>query len=204
MNKLLQNPVVVIVLALAGGLAGGLFPLWRAGTALVTQIRAAHPTKTAIAKAQGWDFWTIEIDNLAAELKDEKARQAKQGELLDQRAARIAADQQELEKLRTSLEAMRKEISDRVIEINADEAKNVRSLSQTYTSLSPRAAVAIIKELDDVTAVKILSLMKPDVVGPIFEEMSKTAGPDGSLARRAALLSEKLRLMKAQRAAAPS
>jgi len=200
MNKLLQNPVVVIVLALAGGLAGGLFPLWRAGNALVTQIRAAHPTKTAIAKAQGWDFWTIEIDNLAAELKDEKARQAKQAELLDQRAARIAADQQELEKLRTSLEAMRKEITDRVIEINADEAKNVRSLSQTYTSLSPRAAVAIIKELDDVTAVKILSLMKPDVVGPIFEEMSKTAGPDGSLARRAALLSEKLRLMKAQRA----
>ena len=96
---------------------------------------------------------------------------------------------------------MRKEISDRVIEISADEAKNIRSLSQTYANLSPRAAVAIIKELDDTTAVKILSLMKADVVGPIFEEMSKASGTDTVLAKRAATLSEKLRLMKANKPA---
>ena len=55
-------------------------------------------------------------------------------------------------------------------------------------------------ELDDTTAVKILSLMKADIVGPIFEEMSKTATADGMpLARRAALLSEKLRLMKSSK-----
>ncbi len=57
--------------------------------------------------------------------------------------------------------------------------------------------MAIFKEMDDTTAVKILSLMKPDVVGPIFEEMSSLATPEGApLARRAAVLSEKLRLMK--------
>ena len=199
MNKLLLNPVIVSVVALLGGVAGGVLPLWRAGQALVTHAIAARPNKALEQKAQGWDFWTNEIDNLAAELKDEKARLAKRTEQLDLRAARVAADQQELDKLRVNLEAMRKEIGDKVIEINADEAKNLRSLSQTYASLSPRAAVAIIKELDDMTAVKILSLMKPDVVGPIFEEMSRTAGPDGSLARRAALLSEKLRLMKSAR-----
>src|SRR5450432_86938 len=126
MTKLFHNPIIVLTLALLGGVAGGLAPLWRAGQTLVAQLRAAHPSKAAVAKAQGWDFWTIEIDNLASELKEEKARQAKQGELLDQRAARIAADQQELEKLRTSLEAMRKEISEKVIEINTDEVKNVR------------------------------------------------------------------------------
>jgi hypothetical protein len=36
-------------------------------------------------------------------------------------------------------------------------------------------------------------------VGPIFEEMAKTSAPDGTLARRAALLSEKLRLMKSSK-----
>jgi hypothetical protein len=46
--------------------------------------------------------------------------------------------------------------------------------------------------------------MKADTIGPIFEEMSKTAAPDGTLARRAALLSEKLRLMKAAKAATAS
>ena len=118
--------------------------------------------------------------------------------------ARLDAEEKELAKVRLEIEALRKQIADRVIEISADEVKNLRALSQTYTNLTPRAAVAIINEMDDNTAVKILSLMKAEVVGPIFEEMSKTAGTDGSMARRAALLSEKLRLMKSGKAAAPS
>jgi len=204
MTKILPQPTLVIVIALLSGLAAGLVPLWHAGDLLVAQALAARTRVVKAKKAQGWDFWTIEIDNLAAELKDEKARVAKQAEQLDLRSARVAAEQQELESLRSQVEAMRREIGEKVIEINADEAKNLRALSQTYANLSPRAAVAIIRELDDTTTVKILSLMKADTIGPIFEEMSKTATPDGTLARRAALLSEKLRLMKAAKAATSS
>ena len=94
---------------------------------------------------------------------------------------------------------MRKEIAEKVIEIQADEGKNLRALSQTYANLSPKAAVAIIREMDDVTVVKILYLMKPDVVAPIFEEMSKTSDKDGLLSRRAAVISEKIRLMKSMK-----
>jgi flagellar motility protein MotE (MotC chaperone) len=202
MTRILSSPLLVIVVASLVGVAAGLVPLWRAGDQLVAHLRVTKSKVVKDQKAQGWDFWTIEIDNLAAELKEEKARLSKQAELLDQRTARILAEQQELEKVRGSLEAMRREIGERVIEINADEAKNLRALSQTYSNLTPRAAVAIIRELDDLTAVKILTLMKADVVGPIFEEMSKTAAPDGTLARRAAVLSEKLRLMKAAKPAA--
>ena len=50
--------------------------------------------------------------------------------------------------------------------------------------------------------VKILSLMKPDIVAPIFEQMSRTATADGTLARRAAGLSDRLRLVKATKTAA--
>jgi flagellar motility protein MotE (MotC chaperone) len=204
MTKLLLQPALVLALALLSSLAAGFVPLWRAGDALVARALATRPAAAKAQKAQGWDFWTIEIDNLAAELKDEKARVAKQAEQLDLRAARIAAESQELEALRGHVEAMRREIGAKVIEITADEAKNLRALSLTYANLSPRAAVAIIRELDDATTVKILSLMKADTIGPIFEEMSKTAAPDGTLARRAALLSEKLRLMKAAKAATAS
>jgi flagellar motility protein MotE (MotC chaperone) len=204
MTKLLLQPALVLALALLSSLAAGFVPLWRAGDALVARALATRPAAAKAQKAQGWDFWTIEIDNLAAELKDEKARVAKQAEQLDLRAARIAAESQELEALRGHVEAMRREIGAKVIEITAYEAKNLRALSLTYANLSPRAAVAIIRELDDATTVKILSLMKADTIGPIFEEMSKTAAPDGTLARRAALLSEKLRLMKAAKAATAS
>jgi flagellar motility protein MotE (MotC chaperone) len=199
MTKLLHSaPVLLIALAAVAGAGAGLWPLWQAGSraiAAATVAAVARAEPITARRAQGWDFWTIEIDNLASELKEEKARLRKQSDLLDQRAARLAADQDELAKLRGSVEQMRREIGERVIEIKADEAKNLRALAQTYGNLTPRAAVAIFREMDDLTVVKILSLMKPDVVAPIFEEMS--AGPDGALAKRAATLSEKLRLMKA-------
>lgn len=197
MTKIVQNPAVIALLGLVFGLAAGIGWFWRAGEMLVSHVAAVRAASVKQVKAQGWDFWTVEIDNLASELKDEKERLRKYAEQLDLRSTRLAAEQQELAKIRAEIDRMRKEISDRVIEINADEMKNLKSLSATYANLTPRAAVAIIRELDDVTAVKILSLMKADTVSPIFEEMSRTASIDGTLARRVAILSEKLRLMKA-------
>jgi len=200
----LQNPIFAAAFGLALSVAVGVSLCWRALGPLLAQAAAAHVQKQpSELKRKGWDFWTIEIENLSNELKDERARQRSQSDLLDQRAARIAAEEKELAKIRADIESLRKEIADKVIEISADEQKNIRTLSQTYANLTPKAVVAIFREMDDTTAVKILSLMKPDVVGPIFEQMSLTTGTDGApLARRAALLSEKLRLMKASKPAA--
>ena len=204
MTKLL-NPAVTAAFGLVLSLAVGVGLCWHSIIPLLEQASAVHAPKAQTElKRKGWDFWTIEIDNLSNELKGERERLHKQADLLDQRAARLAAEEKELAKVRADVEGLRKEIADRVIEISADEQKNIRSLSQTYTNLSPRAVVAIFREMDDTTAVKILSLMKAEIVGPIFEEMAKTTGPDGPLARRAALLSEKLRLMKSGKSATPS
>jgi flagellar motility protein MotE (MotC chaperone) len=194
----LQHPITVATLSLVLSVGLGAGFAWRALEKIVAQIIAARPPKeNPELKRKGWDFWTIEIENLSNELKEERVRLKKQAEQLDQRAARLAAEEKEFAKLRADVEALRKQIADKVIEISADESKNIRSLASTYTNLTPRAAVAIFREMDDSTAVKILSLMKADVVGPIFEEMSRPTGTDTTLARRAALLSEKLRLMKA-------
>ena len=196
----LLHPIVVATVALLLSVATGVSLSWKALDAAVTQslvTAAAAKKEPSEAKKKGWDFWTIEIENLSNELKEERGRLRKQSEALDQRAARLAAEEKEFAKLRADVESLRREIAERVIEISADEMKNIRSLSQTYANLSPRAAVAIIRELDDTTAVKIISLMKADVVGPIFEAMSA----DAALARRAAILSEKLRLMKASKSA---
>jgi len=190
--------VIASTLGIFFSVAGGVVLAVRTVVPLLEQA-AAVPASAAEpeGKAKGWDFWTIEIDNLANELKGERARLTQQAELLDLRSARVAAEEKELAKVRGEIERLRREISERVLEISADEAKNVRTLSQTYANLTPRAVVAIFSEMEDATVVKILSLMKAEVVGPIFEEMAGTTGPEGSLARRAALLSEKLRLMKA-------
>lgn len=199
----LQNPVFAAVGGILLSVGMGVFVSVRTLMPLLEKTIVVHEKKAPEElKQRGWDFWTIEIDNLSNELKEERAKLRKQTELVEQRAARVASEEKELAKVRAEVERIRKEIADKVVEIAADESKNLRTLSQTYTALTPKAAVAIFKEMDDSTAVKILSLMKAETVGPIFEEMVKTAGPDGTLAKRAAMLSERLRLMKAAKAAA--
>jgi flagellar motility protein MotE (MotC chaperone) len=199
----LQNPIFAAAFSLALSVALGVFLCSRTIVPLLQAAIAAHaPKEPTELKQKGWDFWTIEIENLSNELKEERLRLRKLSDQMDQRSARLASEENELAKVRSDIDALRKEIADKVIEISADEMKNIRTLAQTYTNLTPRAAVAIFKEMDDVTAVKILSLMKADVVGAIFEQMSSLANADGTpLARRAALLSEKLRLMKANKPA---
>ena len=202
----LLSPVVTAAFSLLLSLAVGVGLCWQAIVPLLQQAAAAHaPKEPTEFKRKGWDFWTIEIENLSAELKGERERLHKEKDLLDQREARITAEEKELAKVRTDVEGLRKEIADRVIEISADEQKNIRSLSQTYTNMGAPAVVAIFKEMDDTTVVKIISLMKSDIIGPILEQMSKTPGADGiPMARRAAILTEKLRLMKASKPATPS
>lgn len=201
----LTSPVVTSAVGILLSVAVGLAATWRTLDALVKQAIVARDHKPVSEfKKKGWDFWTIEIENLSSELKEDRERVNNRIAALDQREARIAAEEKELAKIRSELDATQKQISERVIEMSADEAVNLRKLAATYANLSPTAVVAIIREMDDTTAVKILALMKPDVVGPIFEQMSRTAGADGSLARRAAVLSEKLRLFKAVKTAPPS
>jgi flagellar motility protein MotE (MotC chaperone) len=201
MTAKLKRPVAFAVIGLLVSVALGVTLVWRAATPVIREllVKRAKPLDHE-RKSKGWDFWTIEIENLSNELKEERVRLKQRTELLEQREARVALEEKELAKVRTSIETMRREIAEKVVEISTDEAKNLRALAQTYTNLSPKAVVAIIREMDDATSVKILSLMKPDAVGPVFEEMSRTTGPDGPLSRRAAILSEKLRLVKAAKA----
>lgn len=202
----LQNPIVVACLSVMLSVGMGVSLSWRALSAILEQQPPPkkHDMEPEELQRKGWDFWTIEMENLSSELKEERARLAKQAELLEQRAARVAAEEKEFAKLRAAVEVLRTQIEARIIEITADESKNIRGLAAAYTNLTPRAAVAILREMEDITAVKILSLMKADVIGPIFEEMSRPGEADSSLVQRAAMLSEKLRLMKASKTGNPS
>ncbi len=203
--RFLTHPLLAAVLGLAAGLGTGLYSFWRAAEVALDHAVRLVPNQDALANGErqrGWNFWTIEIENLANELKGERDRLQQQSDQLDRRTAQLAAEGQELNKIRTEIEGLRQEIAAKVIEIKTDEVRNIRALAQTYTNLTPKGAVAIISEMDDIMIVKILSMMKPDVVAPIFEEMSRTAGPDGApLARRAALLSDRIRLVRTTKTA---
>ena len=198
MNKL-ANPIVVILLGLIFGVGTTMGVLMQASSKLLEgaseAAKARRPAEVAEPEKH-WDFWTTEIENLANDLKEERALLKQRSEQLDQREARMQLELQELEKTRQQIEAMRTAIDQRLAEVTAGEATNLKKLAQTYSVLTPKAAVTIFREMDDTMVVKLLALMKPDVVGAIFEEISKQSASDPALAKRAAQLSERLRLIK--------
>jgi len=197
MIKLATNPIVVLAIALLLGVGTGLGMFWQAAVPLIVAAKAARAKAADAGKPEApWGFWTIEIENLASELKDQKAVFKKREEELAQREERLNAERQELSKQREQLESMRNDISGRIVSIQADEMKNLKSLVATYSNLTPKSVLTIFKEMDDTMVVKLLSLMKTDVVSPLFEEMSKQSAVDPVMARRVAILSEKLRLLK--------
>jgi len=197
MTKLATNPIVVIAIALLLGVGTGLSMFWKAALPLIAASQAARAKAVDEGKPDApWGFWTIEIENLASELKDQKAVFKKREEELAQREERLNAERQELTKQRQQLEALRSDISSRITSIQADEMKNLKSLVATYSNLTPKSTLTIFKEMDDTMVVKLLSLMKTDIVSPLFEEMSKQAASDPAMGKRVATLSEKLRLLK--------
>lgn len=202
MKKLASNPIVILALGLILGVGTGVGWFWKIAVPLVKAAREAKALATVAGKPDApWDFWTIEIADVANELKEARLALKKREEELAAREARLAAERQELTKQRQELESVRAEIGSRVIEIQADELKNLKSLCNLYSNLTPKATLTIFKEMDDVTVVKLLALMKSDVQGPLFEEMGRQAATDPSVAKKAATLSEKLRLYKSSKTA---
>lgn len=199
MSGLLKTIMLVIV-GLALGSGTTMFMLSKTTDKIMSKVAAAKAEAEAKKiPEKPWDFWTVEMENLSNDLKEERAKIKTREDAVTQREALIVVEQRELEKTRKQIEAMRVSIDQRIIEVKADEMANLKRLSQTYATLSPKSAVAIFKQMDDTVLAKTFSLMKPDVVGSFFEEMGKQSASDPDLAKRAAVLSEKLRLIKANK-----
>jgi flagellar motility protein MotE (MotC chaperone) len=186
--------IVAVVLG-AGTCAGVLLLRWNDLVAPKKSVEA-ETKRFLTAKERGWDFWSNEIDTLSAELKKERLDLETRRRDLDAYALRLEAEKKELVRVRDEVQAMRTEISQKIPVLQASEKVNLKTLSRTYSTMKPRQAVAIISEMDDANAVKILALMKPDVVGAILQEMATPVQGVPSLANRAAKLSDDLRLLK--------
>ncbi|MCX6978206.1 MAG: hypothetical protein NTX04_09795, partial [Verrucomicrobia bacterium] len=112
--------------------------------------------------AKLWSFKTDAMDELIKDLTTERAKLAEDEKRAVAMQSRAAAERSELDKKKAEIQAIRDEIDQRVVEIQEHEVKNLKTLAQTYSAMNASAAVAILRELDEDTAVKILSTMKVD------------------------------------------
>lgn len=144
--------------------------------------------------AYNWYFKTEEIDKYVDELKQRETELDEREASLKNLEAHLAVEREELEELKTEIERRHKKLSDEIMIVRKNEINNLRTLANSYSNITPAAAVAIFEEMDDALVVKIISLMKPDVVALILEELAKNGVNDPASIKRAAQLSEELRL----------
>lgn len=142
-----------------------------------------------------WDFWTPEMENVAKELAERRNAFARREAELVSLETRIAAERKSLDEARVAVEKLRTEIDARLVQVHAQEQKNLKSLVATYSKLSPPAAVAIFKQMDDTSVAKLLALMKPEITTAVFEEYSRDPGPENANVRRVVELTQRMRLL---------
>jgi flagellar motility protein MotE (MotC chaperone) len=194
--KALPAPVVILLPVLLS-VVPMMMMLTSASTALVGNISVQKAAEVEAKRPpKPWDFWTPEVENLAKELVEQKASFATREADLAAREKRILSDSKELEVIRQQIEALRAEIASRITEVQAQELKNIKTLSTTYSKVAPAAAVAIFNEMDAASVTKILSMMKVDLTSAILQEMGRSPGPDNVNAKRAADISQRLRMMQ--------
>jgi len=187
--------------------AGVLLLKWPSVTTLPPEPPA---TRTKIkSQSKDWDFYTAEIDNLIQELQKQRTGYEVKTKDLGAVEMRIAAEKQELLRLREELlrlrgeiEKMRDDLTSQTTELVSTEKSNIRNLARSYAIMKPAEAVAILSQMSDANIVKLLATMKADIVAKILGEMAKTKDPTApadsktTLANRAAIISDQLRLFK--------
>lgn len=203
MQKILRNPWLIAVIAVVLGV----------GTqAYVLQMRLAKAAEPKVdpnappepPKFVDWSFITPEIEAMRTELKDRLAAVEARENDLREYELRLKAERAEIEKIKREVDRMRASVETTITEVQTTEQKNLKTLAATYTNMTPAAVLAIFQKMDDDTVVKILAFMKPDPVGQILEEMARTKEGEGTLAGRAAVISNKLRLLHQGRAGTSS
>ena len=184
---------ILAALAHIGTLLGLLLP----GLKTLSEPEIKLPEKTALPPRL-WSFKTEAVDLLIIELKAGREKLTREQKDFIALQGQTAAERAELDKVRAEIKALREEIDTRIVQIEEQELKNLKTLATTYAAMNPPQAVAIFREMDENMVVKILSLMKTATVGPILGEMAKAPDRPGveSMARRAARISDKLRLLK--------
>lgn len=194
--KILKSPVVVILLSLFTGVGTGLGWFWQAAQIIAADLNEQRLADIEAARpAEPWDFWTVELENLSREVTDHRTRLVAWETELTEQEAQLDQERAEIETTRRQVSVLQEQITDQIVAVQSQELRNLKSLASTYSLLSPRAAVAIFDQMDDITVAKLLSLMKSEAASKILEELSSGGGANDLRIKRAADLSERLRLL---------
>lgn len=166
---------------------GTMVLVWRS---LPSPKTTPAPSASPETNGPGMDFRNPELDLLIEELKKEKETVAKQQSQLNELAERLRIERLELNQVTQAVHLAQVQFDSNVVRVVEEEVVNLKKLARTYAGMSPEGAALIFKQMEEMTLLRVLALMKDSENAPILEAMAKE-GEAG--AKRAALISERLR-----------
>ena len=152
---------------------------------------ATQPATTTTEALPSWNYHNPDVEQFISELKKEKMTLAEREKQLNEFAARLDAERQEINQVTQSVHRLQLEFDSNVVRVREEESANLKKLAKIYAAMDPDTAAPILRELPDDALVKILIFLKDSETAPLLEAMSKG---DATAAKRVALLSERLRL----------
>lgn len=168
------------------------------GTTLIcfstAKLGAIHPV-TAVEEgpaplSESWGFKNPELDQMVAELKQEKEAVSLRAQQLNDLEARLASERQELKAVTDTVGRLQREMDQSILRIKQEEIPNLKKLAKIHASMSAEGSANILKEETDEEILKVLFYLKPSETGPIVEAFGKLGKTE---AQRAAQLIERLR-----------
>ena len=200
--KLLTSPLVIILVATLLGVGLSSYVVLKRIPEYAAMAAAMRPKPKIVPSHLPDRPPPVDVTSKAvSELKLAKDQLVVREAAMLEQQKRMGSERLELERTRADIDLMRKQVEGYLTEakglndkVRAEDAvsemKNLKTLVQTYSAMSPKSTVAIMLQMEDASAVKILALMKVDVVAGIFEERGKQAAGDPLMAKRAAKLAE--------------
>ena len=136
-----------------------------------------------------WKFRNPEFNQWVAQIKSEKESLDTREQHLNELQTRLNAELAELSTVTQTVAQLQANFDQNVIRFKAQESDNVKHQAKLISAMSPEGAVAMLNEMPDDDAVKILFTMKTDEASLILDALSKAGEPQ---AKRAAQLTQRL------------
>jgi flagellar motility protein MotE (MotC chaperone) len=198
--KFIQTPLFA---ALLGGVLFLITSAFITTQGLATAPHAnEHENEASHSHTQGasWDFFNPELDQIVSDLKAERDALAAREKQLGELEARLRAERAELDGALKNIKTLQQQVDREVFRIKEDEAGNLKKLAKMYAAMEPAGAAKILRELDDVVLVKILTLVKEAEAASILDSFARLSDTE---TKRAAILSEHLRATSGAKPSTP-
>lgn len=188
MIKILQSNWMC---ALVGAITylGATLALWH--TPKIQLPTVAVASAKSAATRPSWEFQNPEVDELISDLRHQKNALDEREHQLDELAARLKMEREEITVVSTNVAHMQAEFDRNVVRVGEEEIANLKRLAKIYAAMTPEGAASIFQEMKDDDVVKVFAFMKDGETAPILEVMAHLGPAD---AKRAAQISERLKV----------